>query len=710
MSSYWLLLTVYSIHLVLLFASSQRTLVEVTVEDVVQILSSLHPQWPEKSIAPLSDIRGLTLDTCNGSFDCKAPRACINCPQPPCLCAKAPSHPQFVCNSSADCEDGEFCGWEPLFGFTSGFCASSNNFQAHLPFPILHTPLKDIPRFDGVGLTGDRCFSHSECHGARSCLGKNSVPNSYQIITTCESSKDSCVCTPVEFSSCSLQSSCENNDEICALVQFNLSHTISLAPSDLEQEAILPGLCISSILGDNQRVNRVDETHSEEHFNPINSQSSTAIILNSPPEDPSLLQLIEPRSPIDRPFSIPSGSRFNSFSTDELTNDFISGIMSLVILAQLHRLVRGLINASSAIRHHGYSSYIIYSRLASFRHIHRLLSCQEPLPGAARKTKIVIQDMNWKIVLFPFLALIGLYGTEFATIVAGTQTTSRFDTKENFDPVISVVGETPRPRVQDGRRTDCDDFFLAESNLHQSGKVFKCVHENLDWSRNKYRNLIQFRIFYGSGETGFRIYSREGRSSELLLSTGIRTVSGQTLRTMPFRPELMNEQARKKLLNGILNTLRKRLGQPALDTNLTLWYSTEQRDGDGIVQMIFGHRHSWDESVENLTEIARQELRNLDLVLNSTGAPWVYTGPHSFIQVKNATVAVRREYRVSQGWLVIAAVVVSVLYLTVNSYVWHFDDVAYSVMRELIGDDCILGPLAEDSGVSSREVDLRSNL
>eukprot|EP00178_Gracilaria_changii_P002592 TRINITY_DN13846_c0_g1_i1.p1 TRINITY_DN13846_c0_g1~~TRINITY_DN13846_c0_g1_i1.p1 ORF type:complete len:730 (-),score=62.01 TRINITY_DN13846_c0_g1_i1:419-2608(-) len=673
----------------------------VNFDDIVRILSSLHTPWPPLSTPPPSNIRGLTLDTCNGTSDCKAPRSCINCAQPPCFCAKAPNHAQFDCNSTADCEQGEFCGWEPLYGFTSGFCVSSNNFRASTPFPILHTPLTHIPSFEALGLTGDRCFSHAECRGARSCLGKNNVPNSYQTVTTCESSKESCVCTPAQFAPCSIQSPCQSSNEVCGLIDFNSSHTISLESSETVREAVLPPLCVSSVLSEYDRVTLVNESSS------FHTRSSTAVVINSTQEIPSLLQLVEPASPLGRPFSVPPGSRFNSFSANELSNDFINGILSLIILAQLHKFVRAVISASKGIHHHAYSSFIIYSRLCSLRNIRQMFTCRERLPGAVRGEKTAIQAVNLKVFLLPLLALILLYVAEFVTIVAGTQATTIYGANENFDPVLSVVNGTPRPRIEDARKPDCDDFFWPQSGLHQSGKVFKCVSLNSDWSRNKFRNLIQFRVFYGSGETGFRIYAHDGRASELIVSTGIRTTSGKVMRTMPFRAELMSEQARKKLLNGILNAFRARLGRAALNTNLTLWYATEQRDGDRLVQLIFGHKHDWDESLETLTEMARIELRRMDLVLNSSGAPWVYSAPYTFSMARDVTIATRRQYRISQGWLMVAAGVVSVVYVVVNTYVTHFDDVAYTVMKELIGDDCVLGPLADNSEIECREIDLR---
>ncbi|KAI0565195.1 hypothetical protein FGB62_21g214 [Gracilaria domingensis] len=148
---------------------------------------------------------------------------------------------------------------------------------------------------------------------------------------------------------------------------------------------------------------------------------------------------------------------------------------------------------------------------------------------------------------------------------------------------------------------------------------------------------------------------------------------------MPFRPDLMNKYDQITFLNGVMNAVRSRLG-----------YEKE----DIRHQYGFGYRPNWNLSTETIVDAMIWGLRDLDLVLNSSGQPWIYTAPYTFERV-NPLMAVVKPFRVPHGWLTIAAVVVTAIHVIVNSFVTNFDDVAYPAMKEIIGEDCLLGPLAE---------------
>ncbi|KAI0560551.1 hypothetical protein FGB62_110g05 [Gracilaria domingensis] len=204
------------------------------------------------------------------------------------------------------------------------------------------------------------------------------------------------------------------------------------------------------------------------------------------------------------------------------------------------------------------------------------------------------------------------------------------------------------------------------------------------------------------------MYSLNGSYASFDLSTWLRSLSGEEMRTMPFRPELMEDIARNQLLNGILNNIRLNLGYKALDGNLVPWSAYQQiNSAHQIAGMTFSHGHDWNVSLETINMAVVQELGQLDLMLNSSGKPWVYTRPYTFEHFDGAMARMKR-HRISHGLLVIFAVIFTALHVATNSFVTHFDDVAYVAMRELIGHDCLVGPLA-DVRTENMESDLRND-
>ncbi|KAI0563481.1 hypothetical protein FGB62_39g019 [Gracilaria domingensis] len=310
-------------------------------------------------------------------------------------------------------------------------------------------------------------------------------------------------------------------------------------------------------------------------------------------------------------------------------------------------------------------------------------------------------------ILFPIVALAVLFLAEFATILAGTDNRREYYAEQNFDPVVAAVNGTPVPRVQDRFSEYCDDFFVPTRGIFRSGKVLKCVKPVSVDAFLGATNLITVDVLYGSGRTIFMIYSQNGTFTAVELSTYVRSEGGVKLRTMPFRPDLMNKYDRITFLNSVMNGVRSRLGLEKEDIRRELWSSNADRSASGRVDTYsFGYRPNWNMSMEKILDAMIWGLRDLNLVLNSSGQPWIYTGPYAFERV-NPMMAVVKPFRVPHGWLTLAAVVVTAIHAIVNSFVTHFDDVAYLAMKELIGEDCLLGPLAEGNSESA-EVEIEN--
>eukprot|EP00178_Gracilaria_changii_P008135 TRINITY_DN2509_c1_g1_i1.p1 TRINITY_DN2509_c1_g1~~TRINITY_DN2509_c1_g1_i1.p1 ORF type:complete len:732 (-),score=84.26 TRINITY_DN2509_c1_g1_i1:38-2233(-) len=673
----------------------------VTESDVNIILSALHPAWPPVSTPPPSHIAGLTDDHCFGSADCVPPRVCFNCAKPPCRCVKPPPHANITCSSSSDCDDGEFCHWDLLVGLTSGTCRSSRLFASrNRSFPILHQPIRDAPPLHSFGLTGDRCFFHEDCVGSRTCMSRSDSELELRNISTCEVSSSTCVCTPPSYTKCQTTSHCRQPNEFCATVLFRPSNELVSHRERTDQNVALTPICISSNLTQFENVLPVSNGS-------LRPQIALANI-RTPSRPASGIQNAAERISEDvPPFAVPGLSVFNTFSTNDLGNEFIGGILSLIIVTQLHKIFQGLMFFTPGIHHCGYSKYIIYSRMTSFRHVSRLFAGREPFrckakPSCAPPT---VSTLNYKLAVIPWLAFLFLIGAEVSTIMAGTDSRVESFADQNFDPVVSAAERARRPRVQDSSNRFCDDFFVATRGVFESGKVLKCVRPcRISPSRELF-NCLRLQVLYGSGATVFEVYSRNGSYAGVDLSTSVLSKSGESLKTMPFRPELMSDLQRMRLLNGILNNIATRLGYEKVDIDRKLW-SVQLLRGTGgrLDSMELVHRMSWSEPVQTITEAVIAGLRDLDLVLNSSGEPWVYAMPYTF-ERRKPLMAITKPYRLCHGWLLLTAFLVTAFHVAVNSWVTHFDDVAYVVMKELMGEDCVLGPLA-DSNVVCKDVDL----
>eukprot|EP00178_Gracilaria_changii_P021054 TRINITY_DN6245_c0_g2_i4.p1 TRINITY_DN6245_c0_g2~~TRINITY_DN6245_c0_g2_i4.p1 ORF type:complete len:720 (+),score=94.05 TRINITY_DN6245_c0_g2_i4:285-2162(+) len=619
-----------------------------------------------------------------------------------------PPQLQHNCSSNDDCDSGEHCEWDPLGGTFAGACVSSF-YYANQNRAVLKPPLPPVADLLGFGLTGDRCFSHDHCQGLRSCLGLPLFSSERYNVTSCEYSDRPCVCSPPQFALCASSSDCAHKQEICATANFALRNTYSYRSVPEDRLMLLPPICLSPNLTRAKLVLPLSTNSSVLHDDP----DSIATLRQYAPSDlddhnSSQLIRLQPDMP---PFSIPELSTFNALFTNDLANDFIAGILSLLIVSHLHNTFRGLIYGRSGLRYSGYSSFIIFSRLTSLRNLFRLFTLRElnqlPPQFQRRRQPPNRRIFNWLIALPPFLAALLLFSAEFITIIAGTNTRSEFYSDRNFDPIIAIADGTPRHRHTDAANPHCDDFFVPTRGLFENGKVLKCVTPFSGPSPSAFggSNFLRFIVFYGSGQTLVQVTSQNRSSTSLQLCTSLRSNSGLKLTTMPFRPDMMGTAQRNTFLNRFVNAVNDELGYERVQEARRTWTVNEHLGARGQLEaMELGFRHKWNESIDTIARAVTNQLRSLDLVLNSTGPTWVYTKPYTFEQ-RNGLMAIVKPYRIPHGWLVLAAVLMTVIHIIVNSYVTHFDDVAYTVMKELMGEDCLMGPLA-DGGIRGRDVDL----
>ncbi|KAI0557700.1 hypothetical protein FGB62_271g025 [Gracilaria domingensis] len=658
---------------------------ETSFLGAVDVLLNIHGTWPPDSIVPPSNITGLNQDHCFEHDDCKPPRLCLTPDEDfSGLCRHPPSSSSFgdsVCKTSTDCEEGEICLWDPLRGLVSGVCLSQRLAQGFAN-PVLKEPLALPSRTNGR--TGDRCFLQSDCSGERSCVTVLRARGATRrFLATPAQTKHTCVCAPLTFIRCSSIDDCNDPVEICASVTSNLESN-----SNSGALIMLPPLCLSAALARNQNVTLVSDLSS--NFSALNISTEN---ISYPREQNDTTFNASELSTARPAFSVPAVSVFNSFTTNEIINDYIVGMLSLIILSQIRNILSGIIYATPGIHQRGYSSYIVFSRLLSFRHLFSLITGREPYTQHGSTSLNVLKPgVNFRLALLPFLALTMLYVVELATIVFGSQLRQNYSAEQYFDPVLSIVKEIPRPRAR--RNENCDDFFVPTRGLQMRGEVLKCVEVSTDkWDLLPYKNLIQFSVSINPTWTSVHIFDQHGESSAVEVSTYIVSVSGNRFQTIPIHLDKMSDIRRKQFLNGFLNGVRLRLGKDPLHPDLTLW--SPSRD---IVASIYGHVHGWNDSTISITNAVISELRQMDLALNSSGMPWVFESP-DIIKQMNPWMAVVRSPWIAHSWLLILAAVVTTVNVIMNTFATHFDEVAYTAMKEIIGDVSVLGPLADYKSV-----------
>lgn len=653
-------------------------------QQLIKLLIGLHPPQPYPGLTlatpPPSNVTGLAGDRCATHTSC---HPSLWCDFGTCVSAPASRH-AHNCTSSADCHPAEFCHWRTIYGVKSGICTSSHAYQ-HRPLFILHEPLAKQPPRRG-GTTGDLCILHSDCEGSRSCRGISLHGN----ITGCELASSPCVCVPSEFTVCV---SATADQQACPKFSNEICQTIQL-PSSKRQ---LQPLCLTRTLLQSDRVSNLTSPRAFASFVALQQNANRPSTRRPPPVNEN------------RPsFSVPALSTFESFTTDDLTNDFICDIASLIILICIANLVRGSMYAFSGIRKSRYNMYIIFSRLSRMRNLFQLLSAREQGVWAQLRSRSrTAVKRNYKALFLPLLAVAVLYTGEIGAIVAGTEVRTAFKSDNAFDPRIALVHPLRPPvhRRQDSDNPNCDDFFVAQRGLRRSGKVLKCVEENASPECQPYRQVVQLSVRFGSGKITFQVHSADGACAELDLSIILRSIQGIEGRAMAFRPDLMSDGDTRVLLNGIMNRVRAQLRSAEIGVKSDVWSLQEYRGSNGrLVEIEMYHKHELPHGVKVLKEKLNETLREMDLVLNSTGAPWVFYAPYEFRKNAELVMATSKRPYISHGALVIAAVLIMVAHAILNTMLTYFDEVAYVAMKEIIGDDCVLGPLASNGRTETTTV------
>ncbi|PXF45095.1 hypothetical protein BWQ96_05134 [Gracilariopsis chorda] len=657
-------------------------------QKIIELLISLHEgeTYPNLTFTtpPTSNIRGCADDSCTSHKDCEPRRQTRSQTRLWCdfdKCVRNPrSRKHHNCTSSLDCEEGEFCNWKPIYGLRSGLCISSYANRNRKLF-ILDKPLTQEPSYSG-GLTGDLCILHKDCRGSRSCRG---LSKRNETVTGCEVASSACVCAPSRIKTC--WSVGNNSRVICGKFSGEECQTIALDGS----QGTLQPICLTN----NPKLNRskrISVFHGERSFVPyVGIEQKRNPTSKNRKEEPN-----------GNAFTVPSVSRFNSFTTDDLTNNFISGIASLLILVHITHLIRGLMYAFPGIRKSRYNTYIIFSRLSRMRYLFRLLSAREEgVLSQIRNRPRKPVERNYRALFIPILAVIVLYTGEIGAIIAGSEVRSKFTSENNFDPRISLETtrstSTLRPRLEDDVNPNCDDFFVPQRGLQRRGKVLKCVEENSNPMCEPYEHTIQLNVRFGSGRMAFQVHGAGEECAELELSTVVRGIHGIDGRTMPFRPDLMGEVETRDVLNRIMNGVRRRLEYDEIDVKSDVWSFRESNGAnDQIVDIEMYHKHEIRKTVNETKTALKAELRSADLVLNSSGAPWTFYAAYDFRQQADMVMATSKRSYVSHGALVIAVVVIYVAHIFLNSLLTYFDEVAYIAMKELIGEDCVLGPLTSN--------------
>lgn len=402
-----------------------------------------------------------------------------------------------------------------------------------------------------------------------------------------------------------------------------------------------------------------------------------------------------------QPFSVAPVSTFNRFSTDEMINAFIGGAIVLVILVELSNIFRAVLCGTAALDKRAIDRYSIFERLADMRHLLPVLTGREsPVHYHTDMPPNIVQQnapisRNFSVLCIPTLAAVLLLSAEFASIYAGTTTPFAVTARTNFDPVLAL--STRAQRTSQG--IACDDFFVPSRGLRQGAQVLKCV-TNSSVPHNAHISSAEARISLKSSINSnthmMLVQTGEEMESAVHISIEIRSIGQGAQHMGVFRWDIDSNYT-LAVFNGIINGTLELLDL-APDSNVRYFSGMLQGTRD------ISYSRSMDRSGEQITAALVKQLRRMDIVLNSTGAPWVFVREDEYERREKLTVGIQVYNRVPQGVLLILAIILVALRTIVNMFFTSFDEVAYMAMKEIIGDDCVLGPLAANSGLTAQEV------
>lgn len=421
-------------------------------------------------------------------------------------------------------------------------------------------------------------------------------------------------------------------------------------------------------------------------------------------------------------------TRFNRFIDNEIGNAFLGGFIVLVILVDLSNIADTIMYGRRTICKSALDRYIIYKRISSMRGLIRLFrgcewtqrdlsfttqksECPEisikitntssaihhtgrldrqsyPLPNVKRKySKLVI----------PCLIKVLLLLVEALTIFAGTTVSRSVSGHACFDPKVAFPTST---RKRDGLPL-CDNYFLEARGQEKGGDVRKCLDVR---SRSPpYPNAKQGISLYIDETAGVSLFNiatgKQSSSSNIIVSIELMTLGEGRQRVAFLRPDLNSSYA-LEFFNTLMMQLFENLQiEPVSKSSELLLH----QNGAHELHISLGPETSYAKVEVELLSL----LRGLDLVLNSTGPPWVLGTDGKFSQRPDIVMAIVAYNRVDHGVLIVVAVLLVILRIIVNSHYSSFDDVAYIGLKEVIKDDCLLGPMAENERGAPKEAILQ---
>ncbi|CAN8066068.1 unnamed protein product [Agarophyton chilense] len=405
------------------------------------------------------------------------------------------------------------------------------------------------------------------------------------------------------------------------------------------------------------------------------------------------------------PFSVKPTSVFNRIAVDDLANDFVHGILALVIVVELGNFCQTIIYATPTLQREALNRFITFHRVRTLRFLH------EPITSRFKSNRLLHQmSRNYNsfrnkdcfhlsVACFVALALIGIeFVVIFVTTPIFTPITAGATT---FDAKLGVTENAPRTRdVKPG----CDDFFVPARGIHKASAVLKCVStSSSETSGIELKDSISMTNSINDNIHSFSIRSKTSSNmttAKLVIS--IRSIGQGELEMAPFRADIDRDATIavfKAIAEGTLNR-----PLPSFESNL-ISYSVEV----GAETVIY-EEESLGEPYDRLTSALISRLRSMDVVLNTTSAPWVFVESRTYEERPNIVVSIMVSNRVPQGVVAIIAVLLVFLRILANARFSSFDDVSYVIMKDIIRDDCALGPLAGNNRTVPESIHLRSSI
>ncbi|KAI0567249.1 hypothetical protein FGB62_3g444 [Gracilaria domingensis] len=348
--------------------------------------------------------------------------------------------------------------------------------------------------------------------------------------------------------------------------------------------------------------------------------------------------------------------------------------------------------------------FVVFHRARTLSFIHHHLSslcfkktraCREP------STKWVKPCRTRYIIAFvtACFTAVALVIVELVVIIAGTSVfTPITAASARFDPKLGTTTNAPRTRdVIPG----CDDFFIHARGVRKAAAVLKCVSG--ESTETIGASAVDSLVLRTSVTDNTHIFSIRSTSSTIVtavtLSMSIRTIGQGRLEVAPFRwntrgggiVQLLQVVA-EGMLNRSLPTFAEQMAVHSKDV--------------GVINFEFQDQEIFTAPHEQLASALVSQLRRMDVVLNSTSAPFVFVKGSTYERRPGIVISVMVSNRFPQGAVAILAVSLVLLRVLINSFFTSFDDVAYVVMKDIIRDDCVLGPLAGNARVASNVVPL----